>query len=125
MVVNVESRADGEHSPRRSLRLDATAEAGQIRSWNLCVPEEKEPIATSNERQNDIRVALGRSLQFKLPLLFLSAPPATPNRATTESPANKLRLRCSLWQNRLPVDALPEEGWMELELEGEDEWVSH
>ena len=125
LVVNVESRADGEHNPRRSLRLDARAEAGQIQSWNLCVPEEKEPIATSNERQNDIRVALGRSLQFRLPLVFLSAPPATSNRATTASTANKLRLRCSLWRNRLPVDALPEEGWMELQLEGEDEWVSH
>ena len=27
---------------------------------------------------------------------------------------SKLRLRFSLWQNRLPVDSLPLEGWIEL-----------
>jgi len=34
-----------------------------------------------------------------------------------ESPAaSKIRLRFSVWQNRLPIDALPVEGWMELQL---------
>jgi hypothetical protein len=32
-----------------------------------------------------------------------------------------LRLRFSLWQNRLPVDVLPLEGWIELRLLSEDE----
>jgi hypothetical protein len=32
-----------------------------------------------------------------------------------------LKLRFSLWQNRLPVDALPVEGWIELHLVGEAE----
>jgi hypothetical protein len=27
----------------------------------------------------------------------------------------RLRLRFSVWQNHLPVDALPVEGWIELE----------
>ena len=35
--------------------------------------------------------------------------------------ATKLRLRFSLWQNHLPVDALPLEGWMELQILSEDE----
>jgi hypothetical protein len=32
-----------------------------------------------------------------------------------------LRLRFSLWQNRLPVDALPLEGWIELRLLSEQD----
>jgi hypothetical protein len=35
-----------------------------------------------------------------------------------------LRLRLSLWQNRLPVDALPLEGWIELHLLEEGEFLS-
>ena len=31
-------------------------------------------------------------------------------------PTSRLKLRFSLWQNRLPVDALPMEGWIELQL---------
>jgi hypothetical protein len=33
----------------------------------------------------------------------------------------RLRLRFSLWNNRLPVDALPLEGWIELELQVEED----
>jgi hypothetical protein len=33
----------------------------------------------------------------------------------------RLRIRVSLWQNRLPVDALPLEGWLELPLLSEEE----
>jgi hypothetical protein len=32
------------------------------------------------------------------------------------APATRLKLRFSLWQNRIPVDALPMEGWIELQL---------
>jgi alpha-amylase/alpha-mannosidase (GH57 family) len=126
MVVNVESRADGDQRPRRALRLDAAVEAGKIRSWNLGAPEEKEPVATLSRHQNEVRVALGRSLQFKLPLPgLLALPVSRPSSGQSKAPAvSKLRLRCSLWQNRLPVDALPEEGWIELQILGEDELIS-
>jgi hypothetical protein len=33
----------------------------------------------------------------------------------------RLRLRFSLWLNRLPADALPPEGWIELQLLSEAE----
>jgi hypothetical protein len=36
----------------------------------------------------------------------------------------RLRLRFSLWQNQLPVDALPLEGWMELELLAEEDLLA-
>jgi hypothetical protein len=44
--------------------------------------------------------------------------------AAAIAPTNRLRLRFSLWQNRLPVDALPVEGWIELELVSEAELAS-
>jgi hypothetical protein len=36
----------------------------------------------------------------------------------------RLQLRFSIWQNRLPVDALPMEGWLELELLTEDDLLA-
>ncbi len=59
--------------------------------------------------------------EFKLPLLWLLA---NPTGAPTErkrgaagvAATGRLRLRFSLWQNRLPVDALPMEGWIELQV---------
>ena len=41
--------------------------------------------------------------------------------ATAIAPTSRLRLRFSLWQNRLPVDAMPMEGWIELQLLSEGE----
>jgi hypothetical protein len=38
--------------------------------------------------------------------------------------ASRLRLRFSIWQNRLPVDALPVEGWIELILASEAELMA-
>jgi len=67
-----------------------------------------------------------RDFEFKLPLAWLLAKPVA---SATVSAVGKvitpvttlLRLRFSLWQNRLPVDALPLEGWIELRLLSEDE----
>jgi hypothetical protein len=76
------------------------------------------------------RVALLRNFEFKLPLIWLLATPnsAPPERTAERKPGaaaitatNKLRLRLSLWQNRLPVDSLPLEGWIELQVVSEGE----
>jgi hypothetical protein len=60
-----------------------------------------------------------RNFEFRLPLSWLHSEPASDasasSGAATTSP-NRLKLRFSLWQNRLPVDALPVEGWIELQL---------
>jgi hypothetical protein len=34
---------------------------------------------------------------------------------------NRLRLRCSIWRDHLPVDALPLEGWLDLDVISEEE----
>jgi len=54
-----------------------------------------------------------------------AAPVSSGDSKGAKSPAvTRLRLRLSLWQNRLPVDALPLEGWIELHLLEEGELMS-
>jgi hypothetical protein len=71
------------------------------------------------------KAALVRNFEFRLPLSWLLAAPASVASQTAAekeksavpiAATSRLRLRFSLWQNRLPVDALPVEGWIELEL---------
>ncbi len=38
--------------------------------------------------------------------------------------ATRLRMRFSLWQNGLPADALPVEGWIELPLLSEEDLIA-
>lgn len=121
VVVNVESWAEREPRPRRALRLDTVARQGRIREWKIENGVEGKPLATSGAAQDvTVKVALLRNFEFKLPLVWLLA---TPSASTAERKPNasvsattRIRLRFSLWQNRLPVDALPVEGWIELQV---------
>jgi hypothetical protein len=86
---------------------------------------EERVLASSTHPDDAAKLALFRNFEFQLPLIWLLANPAATatggimNDAKPVTPiaaATKLRLRFSLWQNRLPVDALPLEGWIELQL---------
>jgi hypothetical protein len=106
--------------------LDVEVKAGRVVSWKVAVPGQAgsgdgKPIAASADQANGVAVALGRQFEFKLPLALLRA---TPPSSLAVPPAGKARLRFSLWQNRLPVDALPVEGWIELHLLSEDELMA-
>jgi alpha-amylase/alpha-mannosidase (GH57 family) len=125
LVVNLESWAADEQRPRRALRLDAHIEARRMLSWNVSSPSDEKPIARSGGVSHEVKVALLKNFEFKLPLVWMLATPV----ASITSSAGKvaipvttlLRLRFSLWQNRLPVDALPLEGWIELRLLSEQD----
>jgi len=126
LVVNLESWAADGKRPRRMLRVDVQVEAGKASSWQVRSPDEEKPIAIFGQASQDVKMALLRDFEFKLPLAWLLAKPVA---SATVSATGKvitpvttlLRLRFSLWQNRLPVDALPLEGWIELRLLSEDE----
>jgi alpha-amylase/alpha-mannosidase (GH57 family) len=128
IVVNLESWAVGEPRPRRTLRLDASVHERRIKEWKVAGAGHEQ---TSMAKPENARVILLRNFELKLPLAWLLATPGaargaagTPERkpgATVIAAANRLRLRFSLWQNRLPVDALPLEGWIELQLLSEAE----
>ena len=119
IVVNLESWAAEAQRPRRALRLDARIHGGQMKSWEVTAPDEDQLLADSARTTNEVKVAFARNFEFKLPLSWL---PAKPVASTSKAPvASRLRLRFSLWQNRLPMDALPLEGWIELQLLSEQE----
>ena len=114
LVVNLESGVadspenDGSRH-RRVLRLDVTVQKGQIQDWKVTA-DENQLLATSQESNPVATLALAKNFEFKLPLDWLQAESAV-----------QLRLRFSLWRQGLPVDALPLEGWIELQLVSEEE----
>jgi Glycosyl hydrolase family 57 len=128
LVVNLESWAADAQRPRRVLRVDVQVEAGKASSWQVITPDEEKPLATSKNPSEEVKVILLRNFEFKLPLAWLLAKPvasAAGGAAKATTPVTTLlRLRFSLWQNRLPVDALPLEGWIELRLLSEEDLMS-
>jgi alpha-amylase/alpha-mannosidase (GH57 family) len=120
LVVNLESWAASAGRPRRALRLEARVDAGRMLSWQVSTPEQEMPLVTSEQRTAEVKIALARNFEWKVPLSWLLATPVAADASAAEHAslpvATKLRLRFSLWQNRLPVDALPLEGWIELQL---------
>jgi len=127
LVVNLESWEERGQSPRRALRLEVVVEGGKIRRWQVAGPADPIPLESSERPgQAAARVALLRNFEFRVPLAWLSAAPASNETAQAAAPpaATRIRMRLSLWQNRLPVDALPLEGWIELHLLDEGELMS-
>jgi alpha-amylase/alpha-mannosidase (GH57 family) len=134
LIVNVESWATGESTARRALRLDTTVKAGKLAEWKVenvsagNASSEKASagnvLASSGSLEERVKVAVMRNFEFKLPLVWLlAAPDGAADRKTWPAPAppSRLRLRFSLWQNRLPVDSLPLEGWIEVQAVSEGE----
>jgi alpha-amylase/alpha-mannosidase (GH57 family) len=113
IVVNLESWAEGANRARRALRLNVEIADAKIIQVRLA-----DGLETLDAQE--IRVAMGGTFEFKLPLTLLYAVPPKPGSADSIS-ASKLRMRFSIWQNGLPLDALPVEGWMELLLLAEEE----
>jgi alpha-amylase/alpha-mannosidase (GH57 family) len=132
LIVNLESWASGEVRPRRTVRLDANVQDRKLMQWKVDGEEDRKSVSL-NTSDESAKAALLRNFEFRLPLSWLLAKPVAPANpgagAGTSShakpavmavpPTDRLRLRFSLWQNRLPVDALPVEGWIELQLASE------
>ena len=121
VVVNLESWVNHEAAARRELRLEVAVEKGQMRSWKVTAQGADEVLASAID-PDEVRVALARNFEFRLPLAGLHAAPLEVGKVQNPD-ATRLRLRFSLWSNRLPVDALPVEGWIELELLLEEDLV--
>jgi alpha-amylase/alpha-mannosidase (GH57 family) len=134
LVVNLESWANGEARPCRTLRLDAQVQDRKLTGWKVEGLEESSSSSSgvaATQGEEIAKAALIRNFEFRLPLSWLLAVPSSavasrtaadpPPSATAIAPTSRLRLRFSLWQNRLPVDALPVEGWIELHLVSEAE----
>jgi hypothetical protein len=130
LVVNLESWANGGDRARKILRLDAKVRDRKLTGWTVDGAEKTgassssslSPSSSSSKSEAIARLALLKNFEFRLPLGWLLAKPVSGNElgasvgAPAIPPSDCLKLRFSLWQNRLPVDALPMEGWIELQL---------
>ncbi len=127
VVVNLESWANHATKPRRELRLDAAVDGRRVQSWKVTEGAGK-AVADSTDARDLARVALVRNFEFRLPLTWLLAAPLGIDKVrgpkSSDVLTTRLRLRFSLWQNHLPVDALPLEGWIELELLTEEDLLA-
>jgi alpha-amylase/alpha-mannosidase (GH57 family) len=117
IVVNLESWVENSNRPRRALRLNVEAQAGRISSWRIS--DNGDALANQESA-----VVLAKNFEFKVALALLYALPQGSSADSSNPAATKIRLRFSVWQNRLPVDALPVEGWMELQLLPEEELIA-
>ena len=97
-----------------------------MQSWK--VAQKEKVVADSTDSIDIARVALVRNFEFRLPLTWLLAAPLEIEKVRGPESSDvltvRLRLRFSLWQNHLPVDALPVEGWMDLELLTEEDLLA-
>ncbi|MGA2347828.1 MAG: hypothetical protein ABSF93_17595, partial [Candidatus Sulfotelmatobacter sp.] len=120
--------------PRRALRVETAVHERQLKEWKVEDGAEEKVKASSTQPDEHVKLALLRNFEFKLPLVWLLATPsaAPAERATVAerqsgavavAATSKLRLRFSLWQNRLPVDSLPLEGWIELQVVSEGDLI--
>ena len=128
LVANLESRSKPGAPVRRELRLDAVVDSGWLQSWKLADQTAGKELATPTSPGYEAKVALLRNFEFRVPLAWLQAAPMDlaeiRNPHANADSTTRLRIRFSLWQNRLPSDALPVEGWIELELLREEDLVS-
>ncbi len=94
-----------------SLRLEMKVVERALKSWQLRPADSEEAIAGSGVPYNNtVRVTLYKNLEFQIPLALIGA-----------GLGHTLHLRISLWRDKLPVDALPVEGTMDLAVISEDE----
>jgi len=123
VVVNLESWAKSGTKPRRELRLDAAVSNSRIRSWQLTQGDK-----VLDDLSDSARAVLDRNFEFRVPLTLLLAAPVELDKLQGPKGSDlltaRVRLRFSLWQNHLPVDALPTEGWIDLELLAEEDLLA-
>jgi hypothetical protein len=132
LVVNVESWASGEPRPRRTLRVEASVHERRLKEWKIENGSEERVMASLSQPEEHVKLALLRNFEFKMPLAWLLATPSAVSGerlserkagANAVAATSKLRLRFSLWQNRLPADSLPLEGWIELQVLSEGDLI--
>ncbi len=122
LVVNLEGWPALAKTPSRSLRLDISVEDRKITAWKFT--NGQEVALGSSAAPRGATVALARNFEFQAPLSWLSVSAPIAPTGGSQTDVNRVRLRFSLWQNRLPVDALPLEGWIDLYLLSEGDLIS-
>jgi len=112
LIVTIDSSAkQASNGPSKNggsseLRLRVRVRGRSIGSWDIARGESNVPT----ELLRDISVQLSKVFEFGLPLAILKI-----------DAGNSVRLRFSAWREELPIDALPLEGWIELQVTTDEE----
>jgi alpha-amylase/alpha-mannosidase (GH57 family) len=91
-----------------NFRLEAEVAQGRLSGWKLVQDGTRAALASMRQPKG-AEVALGKVLALKLPMELLGA-----------EEGNTFNLRFVLYRDRLPVDALPQEGSLEIQVAPED-----
>ena len=91
-----------------NFRLEAEVAQGMLSGWKLVQDGTRAALASMRQPKG-AEVALGKVLALKLPMELLGA-----------EEGNTFNLRFVLYRDRLPVDALPQEGSLEIQVAPED-----
>ena len=122
-----DSAPEAPHAPTgdRLLRFELTLLDGKLKDWNVCADGPAKLAETTSQGSQDaasngmvlasenepsgVEAALARILELKLPLSMLGG-----------TPGQTINLRFTLWRQGLPLDALPVDGSMDLEIASEE-----
>ncbi|MGH9602426.1 MAG: glycoside hydrolase family 57 protein [Terriglobales bacterium] len=110
VVVKLESLAAATGKPQRQLRAEVALSNRTIVNWKIGREEDADSPHDGRSSSGFFEPRFAKLLEFQIPLAELGA-----------SAGSKVRMRFSVWRDRLPVDALPAEGWLELDVVSEDE----
>jgi alpha-amylase/alpha-mannosidase (GH57 family) len=100
LYVRIDFHTGFEHMSAMELRF--TAQAGD-KGEPARLTVSFTPSGASAQGLEGVECAFGRVLEMKLPLQAISAGPAVP-----------VRFQLSVWETGLPMDAIPQQGWIEL-----------
>jgi alpha-amylase/alpha-mannosidase (GH57 family) len=104
LVAALETLAPGAQEAQAAYRLEAEITGGQLRSWSFG------RSGSPGESPQSVRLGLLSLFECRVPLKLLEA-----------APGGSIRVRFSLWRDRLPLDALPREGAIEVRILPEPE----
>ncbi|HLJ25132.1 MAG TPA: glycoside hydrolase family 57 protein [Candidatus Angelobacter sp.] len=105
LVVAIKSLSAGGAKPERNFKLEASFSATTVQDWTFSENG-------GRQKQEEVMVVFRREsiLECRIPLLALDAKAGA-----------LLRLRFSLWRGQLPLDALPQEGYIEVQVVPEED----
>ena len=128
IVVNIESWPHAGDKPAHSLRLVTSVINGTMISWKLTDGGVDTVLASSTDSASrGLRLVVKRNFEFQIPLSLLAFSQSDEKRTASlplQDSISRIRVRFSLFQNALPIDALPVEGWIDLHLLSEPELMA-
>lgn len=99
-----------DRSPGEKLRVVAEAGDGKLKNVSARTLDETGDVAGFPDQRSKVAVSLGKVCEFRVPLGLLDA-----------KVGGALRLRLGFWQDGLPIDGLPSEGAIELQVRTEED----